>query len=63
MKINMGNLDRAVRAIVGLAILVVTFYTRSTWGMIGLVPVLTAYLGYCPLYQWLHIDTCHAHKE
>ena len=63
MKTNIGNLDRAIRAVAGLAILAVTYHTRSTWGVIGLAPVLTAYFGFCPLYQWLHIDTCHAHKE
>ena len=59
MKTNIGYVDRAIRAVVGLIILVVAFEARSEWGIVGFFPLLTAYFGFCPIYHWLHISTFH----
>jgi hypothetical protein len=54
-------LDRGVRIVLGLALLAV-FFTASgpaRWlGLVGLVPLVTAAAGYCPLYALLGISTC-----
>lgn len=63
MKINLGYVDRAIRAVVGLIIMGVAFQMRSEWGIAGFYPLLTAYLGICPIYHWLHISTFHPLKE
>lgn len=59
MKINEGTLDRALRVIVGL-VLVVLAATGSVglWGWIGLVPIATGLIGWCPAYTLLGINTC-----
>lgn len=59
MKTNLGSLDRFLRALVGLYIMVVAYLLESEWGVIGLYPVVTAVLGICPLYHWLRWDTHH----
>jgi hypothetical protein len=56
---NEGNLDRALRVIAGLAILSLTVIgPQSLWGLVGLVPLATGAIGFCPLYKVLGINTC-----
>ena len=61
MKRNVGTTDRAVRVIAGLAILVAVIYAEGPlrWlGLVGLVPLVTGLLGYCPLYAWFGFASC-----
>lgn len=58
MKRNVGNIDRVIRIVIGLAILLAGFYFGSWWGAVGLVPLLTAAIGWCPLYLPLGLSTC-----
>lgn len=57
MTCNMGSTDRILRGIVGLAIIGAGFYFRSWWGLIGLVPLGTAFMGFCPAYVPFGIRT------
>ncbi|MCG8494133.1 MAG: DUF2892 domain-containing protein [Sneathiellales bacterium] len=55
---NEGTIDRALRIIVGLAVLSLAFVGPQTpWAYLGLVPLLTGLVGYCPLYSLLGICT------
>ena len=55
---NVGTADRAVRAALGLAVIALVFVGPKTpWGYLGLVPLLTAVVGFCPLYAALHLST------
>lgn len=63
MKTNVGSADRAVRALVGVALLGLLFLLEGNArfvGLAGLVPLLTAAAGFCPLYALLGIRTCEA---
>jgi hypothetical protein len=53
----MGSADRGLRAIVGLGILAAGYYFRSWWGLIGLIPLLTAFIGVCPAYLPFGLST------
>ena len=56
---NMGTIDRVLRIVVGLALISIVFIGPQTpWGWIGVVPLATALMGYCPLYSLLGIKTC-----
>ncbi|WP_029352032.1 DUF2892 domain-containing protein [Bosea sp. 117] len=58
---NVGGLDRTLRVVVGLALLSLLFVLDGDlrWiGLIGLIPLLTALAGNCPLYSLLGISTC-----
>ncbi len=59
MQKNVGSADRTIRIIVGLAIIGAGVYYQSWWGAIGLVPLATALLGWCPPYSLLGINTCN----
>jgi len=59
MQANAGKLDRILRVIVGLVLLSLTVIgPQSLWGLVGLVPLLTGLMGFCPLYTVLGIKTC-----
>ncbi|HUL54045.1 MAG TPA: DUF2892 domain-containing protein [Opitutaceae bacterium] len=58
MKVNIGTVDRAVRVIVGLILLGAGIYFRNRWGLLGLLPLLTAGFRFCPLYVPFGITTC-----
>jgi len=59
MKCNAGGLDRALRVVVGLGLLSLVFVGPETpYGWIGLVPLLTGAVGFCPLYPIFKINTC-----
>ena len=59
MPINVGTIDRALRAIVGLVLIAHVFVGPQTpWGRIGLLPLLTAVNGFCPANTQLGIKTC-----
>lgn len=58
-KINEGTLDRAFRAVVGVGLLSLVFVGPQTpWGWLGLIPLGTSLMGWCPLYALLGINTC-----
>lgn len=58
MKCNVGQKDKVIRILIGLVIAVIGFYFRSWWGLLAIIPLLTAYTRICPLYKILGIDTC-----
>jgi len=59
MKPNEGMSDRALRVAAGIGILSLAFVGPQTpWGYVGLVPLLTGLVGFCPLYAILGINTC-----
>ena len=59
MNRNEGTLDRVVRVVVGLALLALYFVGPQTWlGLVGIVPLVTGLVGYCPLYRLVGVSTC-----
>jgi hypothetical protein len=59
MPTNEGTIDRALRVIAGAGILSLAFIGPQTaWGYVGLVPLITGLIGYCPLYAMLGLSTC-----
>jgi hypothetical protein len=59
MQRNMGTIDKGLRIIVGLVLLSLVFVGPQTpWGWLGLVPLATALINWCPLYTLFGIATC-----
>jgi hypothetical protein len=59
MMMNEGALDRTVRIVLGIALLSLTVVGPHTLlGLIGVVPLLTGIVGFCPLYRVLGVRTC-----
>ncbi|MFA5171562.1 MAG: DUF2892 domain-containing protein [Sulfuriferula sp.] len=63
MGCNTGAVDRALRVIVGLALIALAATnTIGVWGWIGIVPLLTGIFSFCPAYALLGINTCKIKK-
>ncbi|WP_407491822.1 DUF2892 domain-containing protein [Pseudooceanicola sp. MF1-13] len=60
---NEGTIDRALRIILGLVLIALVFVGPQTpWGWIGIVPLATGLIGWCPLYTLLGLNTCPMKK-
>jgi len=58
MKSNVGSIDRVIRLIAGFGILGAGYYFKSWWGLLGIVPLLTATFRFCPAYLPFGLSTC-----
>ncbi|ADP70033.1 hypothetical protein Rvan_0757 [Rhodomicrobium vannielii ATCC 17100] len=58
MTSNVGGLDRILRIVVGLALISLVYVGPQTpWGWLGVIPLTTAFIGFCPAYRLLGIRT------
>lgn len=57
MKYNVGKTDRNIRIVLGIIIAVAGVYFKSWWGIVAIVPLVTAFIGFCPLYPVFGINT------
>lgn len=56
---NLGTIDRGIRIVAGAALLAIVFVGPQTpWGWIGIVPLVTGLVGWCPAYCPLGLSTC-----
>lgn len=59
MKKNIGGAERIIRVIAGIAIISLAFLGPKTpWAYLGIVPIATGLIGWCPPYSLLGISTC-----
>jgi len=59
MRINEAWWERVLRTIVGLFLISLTFWgPHSAWGWVGLIPLLTGVIGFCPIHAMLGTSTC-----
>ena len=58
MKINIGTVDRILRFVVGISLIVWALKGGPVWAWIGIVPILTASFRFCPAYLPFGISTC-----
>jgi hypothetical protein len=60
---NVGGVDKLIRIVAGLGVLSLFFLLQgdARWlGLVGVVPLATGLVGYCPLYALLGLNTCAA---
>ena len=57
MKANIGKSDKVIRLVLGTVIILLGIYLKSWWGIIGVVPIITALLNFCPVWKLLGIST------
>ncbi|MEJ6559249.1 MAG: DUF2892 domain-containing protein [Candidatus Thioglobus sp.] len=59
MNKNIGTTDKFLRLIVGIALVIATASGNlPVWGWVGVVPIVTALVNFCPLYKIFGISTC-----
>lgn len=57
MKANVGGIDKVLRIIIGLALIGWGIYAKNWLGAIGVIPLFTALMGWCPLYSIIGLNT------
>lgn len=58
MKPNIGTIDKTIRIILGVLVLsLIVWGPQTLWGLIGIIPLATAFMGFCPLYKVVNIST------
>ena len=56
--VNENTVDRIIRVIVGIILIALVFVGPETpWGWIGLIPLVTGLVGFCPVYKLLGLST------
>ena len=64
MKANVGGIDRVLRIVVGLVLIALAATgTVGVWGWVGVAPLLTGLLRWCPAYPLLGISSCSLRKD
>lgn len=58
MKKNVGSADKIVRLVIGIAIIAWGIFAQSWWGLVGIIPLFTATINWCPLYLPFGISSC-----
>ncbi|MBQ1783587.1 MAG: DUF2892 domain-containing protein [Gammaproteobacteria bacterium] len=58
MNANIGNVDRLIRLLLGVAILAAGFAFNAWWGVLGIIPLATAAIRWCPAYVPFGFSTC-----
>jgi hypothetical protein len=57
MTANIGSADKVIRLVLGVVIVLLGVYFQSWWGLVGLIPIGTAFMNFCPLYVPFKIST------
>ncbi|NFN04569.1 DUF2892 domain-containing protein [Clostridium botulinum] len=63
MKCNVGRTEQIIRIVIGISIVLIGLYFRNWWGIIGLLPIITGLIRYCPINDILGISTCDVKKK
>ena len=63
MKNNVGSIDRTLRIIIGIAVIGTGFYFQSWWGAVGLIPLFTGIIAWCPAYLPFGFSSCSCNKK
>ncbi|MBF0588264.1 MAG: DUF2892 domain-containing protein [Magnetococcales bacterium] len=59
MKKNVGGIDKILRIVIGAALITMVFVGPQTvYGWVGVVPLLTGLINFCPLYPIIGLNTC-----
>lgn len=59
MKLNVGGMDRTIRIIIGVVLIALAATgTVGWWGWLGVIPLLTGIVRFCPAYGILGMNTC-----
>ncbi len=68
MKANVGGIDKVLRIVAGIVLLALIFVLKSEsglwlWGLIGIVPLATGLMNWCPAYTLFGLSTCPMEKK
>lgn len=63
MKANIGKFDKNIRLILGFVIIILGLIFEKWWGLLGLIPLITGLVNWCPLYAPFNFSTIKEDQE
>lgn len=63
MKANVGGIDKILRIVVGIALIAWALMGGPVWAWIGILPLVTGTLGWCPAYTLIGLNTWPLNKK
>ncbi|HWP96017.1 MAG TPA: DUF2892 domain-containing protein [Syntrophomonadaceae bacterium] len=63
MKCNVGKTEQMIRIGIGVVMIGIGIYFRSWWGLIGILPIITGTIRYCPASAILGVSTCEVKNK
>ncbi len=63
MKKNVGSADKVFRVILGIVVILLGIIFHSWWGLVGIIPLFTGLVNFCPLYAVLKLSTSKKSSE
>jgi hypothetical protein len=63
MKTNVGGIDKIIRILVGIALIAWALFGGPVWAWIGVLPLATGLMGWCPAYTLIGLNTCPLSKK
>ena len=63
MKTNVGKTDRNLRLLIGVGLIATGAFMGSWWGLIGIIPIATATIRWCPAYEPMGLNTCESEAD
>ncbi|MFU2485835.1 DUF2892 domain-containing protein [Thauera sp. WH-1] len=63
MKTNVGGIDKILRILVGVALIAWALFGGPVWAWIGILPLVTGLMGWCPAYMLVGVNTCPLSKK
>lgn len=64
MKKNIHPVEREIRILLGLVLIVMAFIgPKNPWFLLGIIPLLTGIIGWCPPYALFGFSTCSVNKK
>jgi predicted RND superfamily exporter protein len=63
MKKNVGSIDRIFRIVLAIIVFALGIIFQSWWGLLGLIPLFTAFFSWCPAYLPFGISTCKVKEK
>ena len=63
MKANVGGIDKILRILVGIALIAWALFGGPVWAWIGILPLATGLMGWCPAYTLIGLNTCPLSKK
>ncbi|MBU0713292.1 DUF2892 domain-containing protein [bacterium] len=63
MKCNVGKTDKIIRWIIGIVAIALGIFFKSWWGAVGLIPIVTASMSFCPIYSIVGLSSCKVEKK
>lgn len=63
MKTNVGGIDKILRILVGIALIAWALFGGPVWAWIGILPLVTGLMGWCPAYMLIGMNTCPLSKK